>query len=70
VAALLSFGGLLCGVAPYATVEAATRASEGVIEEVVVTGSYIRGTPEDVALPVDVIRAESMREQGSRTSFS
>jgi len=35
------------------------------VEEVVVTGSYIRGTPEDAALPVDVITAESLQEQGS-----
>ena len=30
-------------------------AEEGGIEEVVVTGSYIKGTPEDAELPVDVI---------------
>lgn len=35
------------------------------IEEIVVTGSYIKGTPEDAALPVDVITAEDLREQGS-----
>jgi iron complex outermembrane receptor protein len=35
------------------------------IEEVVVTGSYIRGTPEDAALPVDVIMRETLQEQGS-----
>jgi iron complex outermembrane receptor protein len=39
-------------------------ASNQVVEEVVVTGSYIRGTPEDAALPVDVITAESLEEQG------
>ena len=27
-------------------------------EDIVVTGSYIRGTPEDAALPVDVISAQ------------
>jgi iron complex outermembrane receptor protein len=52
------------GVAPDVRAEAAA-ASGGVIEEVVVTGSYIRGTPEDAALPVDVITAESLQEQGS-----
>ena len=35
------------------------------IEEVVVTGSYIRGTPEDAALPVDVITAEELFKRGS-----
>ncbi|MBX3707164.1 MAG: TonB-dependent receptor [Pseudomonadales bacterium] len=37
----------------------------GVIEEVVVTGSYIRGTQEDGALPVDIITAESLGQQGN-----
>jgi iron complex outermembrane receptor protein len=44
---------------------AATAEEASVVEEVVVTGSYIRGTPEDAALPVDVISAESLQEQGS-----
>jgi iron complex outermembrane recepter protein len=35
------------------------------VEEVVVTGSFIRGTPEDAALPVDVINAEELEKQGS-----
>ncbi len=40
------------------------RAAEQVIEEVVVTGSYIRGTPEDAALPVDVINRSDLEDQG------
>ena len=32
--------------------------------EVVVTGSLIRGTPEDAALPVDVIGADELAKQG------
>ncbi|HEX6860502.1 MAG TPA: TonB-dependent receptor [Caulobacteraceae bacterium] len=35
------------------------------VEEVVVTGSLIRGTPEDAALPVDVIGQEELEKQGS-----
>ncbi len=35
------------------------------VEEVVVTGSFIRGTPEDAALPVDVIGADDLAKQGS-----
>lgn len=35
------------------------------LEQIVVTGSFIRGTPEDAALPVDVVSAEDMRVQGS-----
>jgi iron complex outermembrane receptor protein len=36
-----------------------------VVEEIVVTGSFIRGTPEDAALPVDVISQEDLQKQGS-----
>jgi iron complex outermembrane recepter protein len=37
------------------------------VEEVVVTGSFIAGTPEDAALPVDVINAAELERQGSPT---
>ncbi|HEX2562205.1 TonB-dependent receptor domain-containing protein [Phenylobacterium sp.] len=37
------------------------------VEEVVVTGSYIAGTPEDAAVPVDVVTAQTLEEQGSPT---
>jgi iron complex outermembrane receptor protein len=40
-------------------------AAATVVEEVVVTGSFIRGTPEDAALPVDVIGAEELQKRGS-----
>ncbi len=40
-------------------------AQERGVEEVVVTGSYIRGTPEDAELPVDVINREDMEDIGS-----
>jgi iron complex outermembrane recepter protein len=42
--------------------QAQTDASE--VEAVVVTGSFIRGTPEDAALPVDVIGSEELARQG------
>ncbi|MBW0149903.1 MAG: TonB-dependent receptor [Phenylobacterium sp.] len=35
------------------------------VEEVVVTGSFIAGTPEDAALPVNVIGADELQKQGS-----
>lgn len=35
------------------------------VETVVITGSLIAGTPEDAALPVDVIGAEELSKQGS-----
>ena len=38
------------------------------VQEVVVTGSLIRGTPEDSALPVDVIGAEELARQGTPTT--
>jgi iron complex outermembrane receptor protein len=38
------------------------------VEAVVVTGSLIAGTPEDAALPVDVIGAEELAKQGSPTT--
>ncbi|MDZ4321167.1 MAG: TonB-dependent receptor plug domain-containing protein, partial [Phenylobacterium sp.] len=38
---------------------------EAVVEEVVVTGSFIAGTPEDSALPVNVIGADELQKQGS-----
>ncbi len=46
---------------------AAPAAAQDAEEDIVVTGSYIRGTPEDAALPVDVISAESLQQQGSPT---
>ncbi len=40
-------------------------AAEEPIEEVVVTGSYIKGTPEDAELPVDVLRREDLQDIGN-----
>ena len=38
-----------------------------IAEIVIVTGSYIRGTAEDAALPVDVISTEELQKQGAPT---
>ncbi|MBW8812243.1 MAG: TonB-dependent receptor [Caulobacterales bacterium] len=35
------------------------------LTEVVVTGSFIRGTPQDAALPVQVLGADALQKQGS-----
>jgi iron complex outermembrane recepter protein len=35
------------------------------VEEVIVTGSLLRGDPEKSALPVDVVNAEDLQKQGS-----
>lgn len=40
-------------------------AQESQVEEVVVTGSFIRGTPEDAALPVEVIGVDELQRRGS-----
>jgi iron complex outermembrane receptor protein len=42
-----------------------SQPSDAVVEEVIVTGSFIAGTPEDSALPVNVIGADEMQKQGS-----
>mgnify|MGYP001600905011 FL=1 len=44
---------------------AAQTSAPASVSEVVVTGSFIRGTPEDAALPVDVIGADELQKQGS-----
>ncbi len=43
----------------------AADASEAVIEEVVVTGSYIKGSPEDAELPIDVLTSDDLINMGS-----
>lgn len=54
---------LLCvGLAGFALT---AFAQDGEIEEIVVTGSYIAGTPEDAELPVEVINRQDMEEVGS-----
>lgn len=61
----------LCGgsVAALAAVSmagpAAAQRAPSEVSEVVVTGSYIRGTPEDAALPVKVIGADELQKQGA-----
>lgn len=39
------------------------------LEEIVVTGSLIRGTPEDAALPVEVYSQEDLEKQGAPTAL-
>lgn len=47
----------------------AADAPEEVSETVIVTGSHIRGTAEDAALPVDVISSDDLEKQGSPTTL-
>ena len=59
---------LALGTAGSAAAQAQADA-ETEVETVVVTGSFIRGTPEDAALPVDVINQEDLEKQGSPTTL-
>lgn len=49
--------------------QAQAQTSPTEVGEVVVTGSFIRGTPEDAALPVDVISQEDLEKQGSPSTL-
>ena len=60
----------LCGVSALAIMlglATTTHAQDkpGEVAEVIVTGSFIRGTPEDAALPVDVLSAQDLQKQGA-----
>jgi len=58
---------IACGVSGQAQAQAQTSPTE--VGEVVVTGSFIRGTPEDAALPVDVITQEDLEKQGAPSTL-
>ncbi|MCR5873705.1 TonB-dependent receptor plug domain-containing protein [Phenylobacterium sp. J426] len=51
------------GLAGTASAQTADRPTE--VEEVIVTGSFIAGTPEDAAMPVDVLSSKELEAQGS-----
>jgi len=53
------------GVAAPAAAQRAPARPPSEVSEVVVTGSFIRGTPEDAALPVKVIGADELQRQGA-----
>jgi iron complex outermembrane receptor protein len=69
LAATLALGlsGSAAAQAAKATNAAAAAAAPAEVSEVVVTGSYIAGTPKNAALPVDVIGVENLQKQGSPT---
>lgn len=58
---------VLCGLSLAPATVFAESADNAEIEEIVVTGSFIRGTPEDAALPVDVLSLEDFQDQGNPT---
>lgn len=65
-------GMLLCASAVALGGSLAAQAQEDTerkLERVTVTGSFIQGTPEDAALPVDVLTAEDLRLQGNPSAL-
>lgn len=58
-----------CAVLATAVSAALAQDVSEVAEIVIVTGSYIRGTPEDAALPVDVISSEELEKTGAPTTL-
>ena len=56
---------LMAALVALLMLQGAWAEQEQVIEEVVVTGSYIRGTPEDAELPVDVLSREDLEDIGN-----
>lgn len=59
-----AFVALAAGLATSPAYAQDTEQSEEARDEIVVTGSLIRGTPEDSALPVDVISNEELSAEG------
>ncbi len=58
-----------CGVLASSISAALAQERNEVAEVVIVTGSYIRGTPEDAALPVDVISSDELEKLGSPSTL-
>ncbi len=65
LAALVSSQVAAQETAPTAPESEPAPAPRGQVEEIVVTGSYIRGTPENAALPVDVTSLDDMKDVGA-----
>jgi len=55
--------------APVDQTPTATTGPQATPDRVIVTGSFIQGTPEDAALPVEIYSAEELEEQGSPTAL-
>ncbi len=54
-----------CGVLASSISTVLAQDTTEIAEVVIVTGSYIRGSAEDAALPIDVISAEELEKSGS-----
>ncbi|MES2032648.1 MAG: TonB-dependent receptor [Pseudomonadota bacterium] len=64
----LAGGSVLAITLSLGLASAAAAQEPAEVEAVIVTGSLIAGTPEDAALPVDVISQEDLQRQGSPTT--
>jgi len=64
---VLFAAGALVTTAPFAAPQQSDTTE--IAEIVIVTGSYIRGTAEDAALPVDVISTEELEKQGAPSAI-
>ena len=60
-------GSALAVVASFVLASGASAQADNTVEEVIVTGSFIAGTPEDAALPVDVVNAQELEKRGTPT---
>jgi iron complex outermembrane receptor protein len=67
LALAVALGGGMAGVAQAQAQKSNDNPTQ--VEEVVVTGSFIKGTPEDAALPVEVIGAEELQKRGSPSTL-
>ena len=65
----LAFGAAMPAVAQNAAPAQTSDDTESAAPDIVVTGSLIRGTPEDASLPVDVISSEELSRQGSPSAL-
>ena len=61
-------GGSLLAVVLAISANSSAYAQASTVEEVVVTGSFIAGTPEDAALPVEVMRRFEARPRKNNSS--
>ena len=57
----------IAATATSAVAQTTSKPAADKIEEIVVTGSFIRGTVTDAALPVSVLSAEQLKREGSPT---
>ncbi|HEY9217435.1 MAG TPA: TonB-dependent receptor [Phenylobacterium sp.] len=53
----------------WSATSALAQSNDNTLDEVVVTGSFIAGTPEDAAMPVEAVTLEELRRTGSPSNL-